>query len=209
MSIDKLLAKEQIQIDVDDSDGSTPTASTFSHPIPNMLQHCELIQSSTEALDNLRTLPSRAIILLLTPVMVLPEELAFSGRPQADPFEHLGRSLSKRHARIRHVPYISKIGFTNTHLAFMRQANAVIIVTIGSTHAAVQGMKDAGLHLSTTDSVYEIEEERMTVPTALIQFGGKPAKHNKETNQEVLIHAPYASEEAFDTATCLLFGPQD
>ena len=45
-----------------------------------------------------------------------------------DPFEAFGRALSAYHRRIRHVPYVAKVGFTPTHEAFVDQAEAVITV---------------------------------------------------------------------------------
>jgi hypothetical protein len=45
-----------------------------------------------------------------------------------DPFEILGRSLASYHPRIRNVPYIPAVGFTDTHEAFLSQADAVIVV---------------------------------------------------------------------------------
>ncbi|KAJ8609005.1 hypothetical protein MRB53_039364 [Persea americana] len=183
------MPKEKVQIDAEDDD-VTPTASTFNYS-KDMMMGCEIVQSSSDALDSLRSLPKSAILLLLTPVMAMPD----NSRPHTDPFESLGRNISKRHARVRHVPYVSRLGFTDTHLVFMRQAHAIIIVTAGSTDIAVQGMKNAGLHLSTTDSVYEIEEETMSIPTALIQFGGQDIKASKVTRQEIILKATHASEE--------------
>lgn len=45
-----------------------------------------------------------------------------------DPFEDLGRSLSVFHKRIRHVPYVTAVGFTQTHAKFISEAGGVIIV---------------------------------------------------------------------------------
>ncbi|KAK5109251.1 hypothetical protein LTR62_007233 [Meristemomyces frigidus] len=48
---------------------------------------------------------------------------------RTDPFEALGLALSKQHPRIRHVPYLPTVGFTPTHAAFLRDADAVIVVS--------------------------------------------------------------------------------
>jgi hypothetical protein len=45
-----------------------------------------------------------------------------------DPFEAFGRALSTYHRRIRHVPYVAKVGFTATHEAFVSESDAVITV---------------------------------------------------------------------------------
>lgn len=95
----------------------------------DMPSTCKIIRSSEESLDALRNLPSTSTILLLTPVLIP----AGSGKAPAeqrpiDPFEAFGRALHQFHKRIRHVPYVPKVGFTETHNAFISQADAVITV---------------------------------------------------------------------------------
>jgi GNAT superfamily N-acetyltransferase len=68
-----------------------------------------------------------------------------TGKDLSDPFEPLGRSLAKRHSRIRHVPYVPKYartnlsqgcadlsrnGITSTHLAFIKRGHVVILCLI-------------------------------------------------------------------------------
>lgn len=68
------------------------------------------------------------VILLLTPV-VLP----FDPNPNSDkdPFEPLGRALSKHHNWVRHVPYTNQGGITSTHVGFIKRAKVVIFVISG------------------------------------------------------------------------------
>lgn len=85
---------------------------------------------------NLRHLPKTAAVVLFTPV-ITPAASISASKPTnktpaqaqvVDPFEILGRSLASYHPRIRHVPYVPGIGFTDTHDAFLSQADAVIVV---------------------------------------------------------------------------------
>ncbi|KAI7235293.1 hypothetical protein KC330_g4328 [Hortaea werneckii] len=91
-------------------------------------------RSPARNIAQLRDLPASAILMLFTPVMISyvpapntppPSKLA------TDPFESLGKAFSKHHRRIRHVPYVPAVGFTDTHEAFLAQADAVILVSCG------------------------------------------------------------------------------
>ena len=61
----------------------------------------------------------------MTPVVV-PLEL--QGTTSSDPFEPLGRTLSRRSRPVRHVPYTKSQGVTGIHVAFIRRATAVVFV---------------------------------------------------------------------------------
>ena len=80
-------------------------------------------------MNALRDMPHAGIVLLFTPVLTpAGSEKAAIGGDFVDPFESLGRALSQQHKRIRHVPYVPKIGFTEIHETFVSQADAVFIV---------------------------------------------------------------------------------
>lgn len=64
-----------------------------------------LVRDSTNWLPNLRALREIDVIILLTPVVV---PITQDPTDTSDPFEPLGRSLAKRHARIRHIPYTQR-----------------------------------------------------------------------------------------------------
>lgn len=88
------------------------------------VMHCSSID-----LKALRSLPPTSLVLLLTPVLA-PGNVPISSpnTESADPFEYFGRELSEMHHRLRHVPYVPKVGMTETHVAFIKQAAAVIVV---------------------------------------------------------------------------------
>jgi hypothetical protein len=64
-----------------------------------------LLRDSTDWLPNVKALRETDVIILLTPVVV-PIRQDPTGI--SDPFEPLGRSLAKRHARVRQVPYTQR-----------------------------------------------------------------------------------------------------
>lgn len=115
-------------------------------------------RSPARNIAQLRDLPASAILILFTPVMVPPgfhphaanspakpsEEISCvvptpnappppSSKLATDPFESLGKAFAKHHHRIRHVPYVPAVGFTDTHEAFLAQADAVILVSCGGS----------------------------------------------------------------------------
>ncbi|KAF2454484.1 hypothetical protein BDY21DRAFT_366248 [Lineolata rhizophorae] len=53
--------------------------------------------------------------------------------PPMDPFEPLGRALSRHHRRVRHVPFVPRVGLTATHGPFVALAGAVIVVVVVAT----------------------------------------------------------------------------
>ncbi|OJD31535.1 uncharacterized protein BKCO1_4700037 [Diplodia corticola] len=53
-----------------------------------------------------------------------------SGDAPMDPFEPLGRALSRHHSRVRHVPYVPSVGMTGTHRTFLEHASAIVLVVV-------------------------------------------------------------------------------
>lgn len=102
-------------------------------PVPEAVMPRAKIRFSRASETNvmaLRNLPPATNILLFTPVIVPAGQKMdlMLDTETMDPFEAFGRALSSYHRRIRHVPYVAKVGFTATHEAFVSQADAVITV---------------------------------------------------------------------------------
>lgn len=85
-------------------------------------------RSSSDGLATFANMPQAASILLFTPVLTPARVEGASNWKDTDPFESFGRALSTYHKRIRHVPFLPKIGYTDTHSAFVSQSDAIIIV---------------------------------------------------------------------------------
>jgi hypothetical protein len=66
-----------------------------------------LLRDSTNWLSNIPSLRDTDVIVLLTPVVI---PISQDPADTSDPFEPLGRSLAKRHSKIRHIPYTQKLG---------------------------------------------------------------------------------------------------
>lgn len=81
------------------------------------------------------------VIILLTPVVI---PISPSPTDLSDPFEPLGQSLAKRHARVRQIPYtqrcaaphspvlqvlnrLGRNGITSTHLGFIKRGHVIIL----------------------------------------------------------------------------------
>jgi hypothetical protein len=84
------------------------------------------MRSSSSSLKTLNSLATDQIVVLFTPA--IPSTDGYE-----DPFECLGRSLSKRHSRVRHVPFVTKVGLTDLHAAWIRKAGAVVVVNCDPT----------------------------------------------------------------------------
>ena len=137
---DSLLSSSQIVTSA--SRISNLKSRYISNPQPDILpslinRHAPLAQiayrSSITTLQptpsTLPFLPSTAVLLLLTPTVpnfyVSQQQ---QQQQQSDPFEPLGRAISRTHPRTRHVPYTLTTGLTSTHMAFLHRASAVILV---------------------------------------------------------------------------------
>jgi len=68
-----------------------------------------VVRDSTNWLSYMRTLRETDVIILLTPVVV---PISQDPTDISDPFEPLGRSLARRHARVRQVPYTQRFEHT-------------------------------------------------------------------------------------------------
>lgn len=64
-----------------------------------------VVRDSTNWLSNMRNLQETDVIILLTPVVI---PISQDPTDISDPFEPLGRSLARRHARVRQVPYTQR-----------------------------------------------------------------------------------------------------
>lgn len=99
-----------------------------SEPSPSRETVARFVRLDPSKLQSLQSLPDACIIVLFTPALpALTTGKKEHGSAQ-DPFECLGRAIERRHARVRHVPYVPGVGFTSFHLPFVRQAHAFITV---------------------------------------------------------------------------------
>jgi hypothetical protein len=117
-----------------DIDSDAPSRSLEALP-------AELLRDAPNWLSEVRNLRETDVIVLLTPVVI---PISRNPIDTSDPFEPLGRSLAKRHSRVRQIPYTqrsevshfpviqvlnswSRNGITSTHLGFIKRGHVIIL----------------------------------------------------------------------------------
>ncbi|KAE9374486.1 hypothetical protein N431DRAFT_455239 [Stipitochalara longipes BDJ] len=100
-----------------DIDSNAPSRSSEALPV-------ELLRDAPNWLSAVRNLRETDVIVLLTPVVI---PISHNPTDTSDPFEPLGRSLAKRHSRVRQIPYTQRNGITSTHLGFIKRGHVIIL----------------------------------------------------------------------------------
>lgn len=117
-----------------DSDAPSQPANTEALPV-------ELLRDAPNWLLAVQNLRETDVIILLTPIVI---PISQNPSDTSDPFEPLGRSLAKRHSRIRQIPYTQRSevshtprlqppnerarnGITSTHLGFIKRGHVIIL----------------------------------------------------------------------------------
>lgn len=103
-----------------------------------------------------------------------------------DPFEALGRELSKSHPRIRHVPYVPKQGMTQTHVAFLSQAAAIIVVVCESSAARSESFQRQIAFAESVAGARQALTDPDKVPLVLMRFDEKKDVLELEDYETVL-----------------------
>lgn len=156
------------------SSGNTASQIFISSVINEVtsIDRCTMARSSA-AEKSLATLSSSGTIVLFTPVIAAKATNKNSTSNNTDPFEILGRALSRYHKRIRHVPFHPKIGFTDTHDAFLSQADAVVVVICEPQQHKTESLGDQiEFAENANDALKESMGSRpLKHPVALIQCG--------------------------------------
>jgi GNAT superfamily N-acetyltransferase len=116
------------------SDAPSQPANTEALPV-------ELLRDAPNWLLAVQNLRETDVIILLTPIVI---PISQNPTDTSDPFEPLGRSLAKRHSRIRQIPYTQRSevshtprlqppnerarnGITSTHLGFIKRGHVIIL----------------------------------------------------------------------------------
>lgn len=90
-------------------------------------------------------LPRTSILVLLTPTV--PRR---NPNSPSDPFEPLGRALSRSFPRLRHVPYTLSAGLTDVHRPFLQRATAVVFVLCNTSSAMIESQDEVVRALQST-----------------------------------------------------------
>jgi len=189
---------------------------------------CKVARSPSRSLARLGELPATSVLLLFTPVMVPSGFLKYEGidakplevakarteKIETDPFELLGKALSKHHRRIRHVPYVPSVGFTETHDAFTTQADGIIVVTC-EPETAVD--KKDGFSMDAVlakqaefaeNVASALEDAERSVPMANFHFGDDQWRHDVTQYKNIWVGEEYSAESVTQIVQ-LLFGHKE
>jgi GNAT superfamily N-acetyltransferase len=151
-----------------------------------------LLWDRQECVPLSKVISDNDIITLLTPVVVPLEQSHHESR---DPFESLGKSISKRHPLVRHVPYTRSHGITGVHVAFIKRAKAVIFVMTDPPEA------DGAMQLEYAEIVGEVCDARPLVLVACCPFD---EKNMENLGFPTVIKSPSFTRTELDTITSLL-----
>ena len=96
------------------------------------------ITTFQDAISPLIATPTTSVLLLLTPTV---PPLGTSVQI-FDPFEVLGRTISRLRPLTRHVPYSLSVGITTTHVAFLRRASVVVMVLASTSSVLAEAEEE-------------------------------------------------------------------
>lgn len=155
----------------------------------------------------IRSLPSTSLVLLLTPVITPKNAGKARTKSQAiDPFESFGRELSKHHRRLRHVPYVPAVGITDTHVAFIEQAAAIIVVISACDDPDEYSLGDQRSFADDVAAKRAELSDETCVPFMLVRFGPTSTYTDScDDEYEVVLYATAATAKACTKATQLIF----
>jgi hypothetical protein len=174
----------------------------------DQVDDCEVMRLSSRSIGSLRSLPPTSLVLLLTPVLA-PAYLDHSTLDSntTDPFEAFGRELSKHHHRLRHVPYLPSIGMTDTHIAFIEQAAAVVVVICepeDSDEQSISIAKQQSFADEVLDRREDLTHDDEETPFVLVRFESTESEYIGNEYNNVL-RAPAFTKQASAKAAQLLF----
>lgn len=186
---------------------SSPRTTTVGPAM--MPPFCEISRSSSRSLASVRSLAPEALIVLFTPVLV-PSKVgtAPSTKEFIDPFESLGQALSEHHKRIRHVPYVPKVGLTKTHVAFVRLAGAVVVVTCEAGVATLESLKNQRVFADRIAELRQDLPEPDRTAFALAHFGDT-ALATEHRNYGIFIQSERYYPAAATEVANMMFAPSD
>lgn len=174
----------------------------------NQVEDCEVMRLSSRSLGSLRSLPPTSLVLLLTPVLA-PAYMDNSALDSntTDPFEAFGRELSKHHHRLRHVPYLPKVGMTDTHIAFIEQAAAVVVVICEPEDSDDMDQSIEYQQSFANDVLArreDLTDDDNETPFVLVRFEQKDSE-NADDEYSSVLRAPALTKQASAKAARLLF----
>lgn len=94
-------------------------------PLPDV----RLARYSEKALNTIRALPEDDAIVFFTPTIIPEGHVeAYKHKPNTDPFQRMGKDMTKHHPSIHHMPYVVGVGFEDAHRQLVNKGRAVIVM---------------------------------------------------------------------------------
>lgn len=167
-----------------------------------------VVRDATNWLQDIRNLQETDVIIVLTPVVV---PISQDPTDTSDPFEPLGRSLSRRHARIRQIPYTQRFGFqewhscftnsisprngiTSTHLGFIKRGHVIILCFALQPGQPIQ--------LEFADIAFAVSDNK----PCIIVVCCSPLEAHQQIPFPTLIQTSGYSPPALEATAALIFG---
>jgi hypothetical protein len=193
----------------------------------SLMAEFDMRRAKPRSLAKFRSLEPTATLLLFTPVMLptgymneneldckppkghgkKPQTSSPEPAAAADPFEMLGKVFSKRHRRIRHVPYVPSVGFTETHGVFLEQADALIVVSCEPDGNLDKGAILAKQRAFVKEAAAALSEIDSETPMVCVSFGSG----DEYEWEEIMLNHVWAgekyNEDSAGNAEMLVFGP--
>ncbi|KAF2223244.1 hypothetical protein BDZ85DRAFT_282278 [Elsinoe ampelina] len=151
------------------------------HAIGQRVHEITLFDETAIAWCNL---PDDEMIVLFTPVVPPPSSNG-SGQSK-DPFEDLGRALGSIHpGPIRHVPYLPKIGVTDTHVNYIDQTATIMVVVCEpagySSEAQQASVDQQTIFARNAMSVYHRIHEGTEPDALILLYCGRNSFHGPDS----------------------------
>ncbi|KAI9646771.1 hypothetical protein NHQ30_004770 [Ciborinia camelliae] len=153
-----------------------------------------LLRDSADYLTKIRSLRESDVLVLLTPVVV---PVSQDVTDTSDPFECLGRSLAKRHAKVRHIPYTQRNGITSTHLGFIKRSHVIILCFVDRPQHQLQ--------LELAEIIFAVSDPK---PCLIMVCGDQTNMQDSIPFPTVILTSGYTAEE-MEAAAAVIFGERE
>ncbi|ESZ92292.1 hypothetical protein SBOR_7332 [Sclerotinia borealis F-4128] len=150
-----------------------------------------ILRDSADSLTRFRSLRESDVLVLLTPVVTpVSQEVTDT----SDPFECLGRSLAKRHKKVRHIPYTQRNGITSTHLGFIKRSHVIILCFVDRPGHQLQ--------LEFAEILFAVSDHK---PCLIMICGDQTIMQDSIPFPTVILTSGYTAEE-MEAAAAVIFG---
>ncbi|QSZ35812.1 hypothetical protein DSL72_006934 [Monilinia vaccinii-corymbosi] len=153
-----------------------------------------ILRDQVDSLTKIRSLRESDVLVLLTPVVV---PVSRDVTDTSDPFECFGRSLAKRHAKVRHVPYTQRNGITSTHLGFIQRSHIIILCFVDRSGHQLQ--------LEFAEILFAVGGQK---PCIILVCGDGTNMQDSIPFPTVILTSGYTAEE-MEAAAAVIFGERE